>query len=573
MSAETKRGFVLPAFLALAAALTGQPAPAPQEPTPGGEVLLAGRLAWGPTALPTGEILAPDEDKTMTVLDAQAKILARWRAPDRFAAPVTAAPAGPVLQIAAPLLSGQIVVLAWDAKTRVLAPSYVPSRRSEAAATAWMASGTLVAGWKDGQVEAWQNGTRRWSAATGAEVRFLLVDNAAGVYAFGPGKVSLIDPAGRTAVVWPLEGTPRGVLQTLGGTVVCWTDTAVYGLGDSGFVPLARTKALGVVLDSQGKLVITEAGRIERMGFDGRVLSQIVLPRAALTPAVLDDRGRLLIGTAAGLEEWTYDGRLSALLSESTPSPALLTENGLGAWGTSDWKVHVWSGFRWPAYGWPQEGGNSGRSYAARRPAGVQARASRWTEDPGFTYLNLLASSGKASDQSEALDRIEAASSQGSALWQAPWLNIILLKIARSGLTDLQFAGPRVTNNWPELRLRAFRLLALTAGPEDRDELLSLVHKEFDSGVLAAAIPALTRWGWDGDGRLMRMLQETLTRMSDQPALGGVVIDAARTLWQQNGRSSDPVLIDLVKAVFEGSYPTSVKLQAQKLFQDVLTSP
>jgi hypothetical protein len=536
-------------------------------------VLLAGRLAWGPTALSTGEILAPSEDKTITVLDAQAKILASWKAPDRFAASVTAGPAGPHPLAAAPLLSGQVVVLAWDAKTRVLAPSYVPARPSEATATAWMASGALVAGWKDGQVESWQNGTRLWSAPTGAEVRFLLVDNAAGVYGFGPNHVTLIDFAGRIAAAWPLNGIPRGVLQTLGGTIICWTDTAVWRLEDKSFVLVAQASALGVVLDGQGKLVVTEPNHVRRLGLDGSLVSQFSLPRLAVTPAVVDDRGRLLIGTSSGLEEWTYDGRLSALLADTPPSPALLTETGLGAWGTNDWKVHIWSGFRWPTYGWPQEGGNSERSYAARRPASVQARASRWTEEPAFTYLYLLVSSGKEADQREALDRIEAAASQGTALWQAPWLNIILLKIARSGLTDLQFTGRQMTNNWPELRTRAFRLLAATAGPEDRDELLNLVHKEYEPAVLTTAIPAMIESGWDGDGKLMKMLNETLKRMSDQPSLADTIIDAARTLWQQNGRSSDPTLMELVQSIFEGSYPTTVKLKAQKLFQEILTSP
>jgi hypothetical protein len=546
----------------------------PDEPVQGGEVLLAGRLPWGPTALSTGEILAPDEDKTLTVLDAQAKVLAKWTAPDRFSAPVTAAPAGASVLAAAPLLSGRIVVLAWDGKTLVLAPSYVPSRQAEAVATAWTGSGSLVAAWKDGQIELWQGGSRRWGAAVGFETRFVLADNAAGVWVFGPGHAALLDFSGKPVSAWTLSGTPRGVLQTLGGIVVCWTDTGLWARGDGDFIKLdASTSVLGAVVDGQGKLVVTEPDRVRRMGFDAEVLSRILLPRRAVTPAVVDDRGRLLIGTASGLEEWTYDGRLIALLSNSPPSPVLLTETGAGAWGTDDWKVHVWSGFRWPEFGWPIEGGSSGRSYAAQRSVGMPARVSRWTEDPAFTYLYLLASTGKEADQREVLDRIDAAAASDSPLWHASWLNLILLKVARSGLTDLQMTQRRIVNSWPPLRYRAFSLLARTAGPEDRDELISLVHKEYDPAVLAAAVQAMTRWGWDGDGKLMRMLDETLSRMKGEAALAGTILDAARSLWLKNGRSADPVLVPLVQSVFEGPYPTDVKLKAQKFFQDLLAAP
>jgi hypothetical protein len=564
---------VLLSALVLTAAASAQTPPLPDEPVEGGEVLLAGRLPWGATALPTGEILAPDEDKTLTVLDAHARVLARWNAPDRFSAAVSVSPGAPALT-AAPLLSGRVVVLAWDAQTRVLAPSYVPSRRSEAVATAWTASRTLVAAWKDGQVEAWQDGSRRWSTAAGFEARFLLADNATGVYVFGPGQAALLDFQGAPAGRWPLSGAPRGVLQTLGGTVVCWTDTGLWALGDRSFVRLdPSVSILGVAVDGQGKLIVTEPDRVRRLGFDGAVLSLIPLPRRAVTPAVIDDRGRLLIGTVAGLEEWTYDGRLIARFGDAGPSPVLITEDGLGAWGTADWKVHVWSGFRWPEFGWPQEGGGSGRAYAALRSAGLPTRVSRWTEDPAFTYLYLLASTGKEADQREVLDRIETAAAQDKPLWHASWLNLILLKVARSGLSDLMQSQGRVVNNWPTLRYRAFSLLARTAGPEDRDELIDLVHKEYDPAVLGAAVQAMTRWGWDGDGKLMRMLDETLSRTSGEAPLAETILDAARSLWQKNGRSADPTLVPLVQSVFQGAYPTGVKLKAQKFFQDLLSAP
>ena len=53
----------------------------PEEPKESGSLLLAGRLPWGASGLPTGELLAPCEDQTLAVLDGQARILAHWSAP------------------------------------------------------------------------------------------------------------------------------------------------------------------------------------------------------------------------------------------------------------------------------------------------------------------------------------------------------------------------------------------------------------------------------------------------------------------------------------------------------------
>jgi len=551
----------------------------PEEPLERGTLLVPGRLPWSASALPTGEILAPCEDQSLSVLDAKAAPLTQWRAEARFSGPVTVGPRSNYQLLAVPLVTGRVDVLVWDPQTRVLAPAFALEHPGEASATAWGVTGTLHAGWRDGRVEAWSpKGVRLWAASTGFEVRFLLVDDNLGLYAFGPGKAVLFDPRGQEAQGWTLNGTPRGLLQTFGGDLYCWTETGLWKKSYDGldFVLLDRsTQLLGVTVDRQDRLVLTEPHQLRRLSPSGLVQSTISLVNNAVTSSALDDRGRILVGTTKGLEAWTYDGRLLETLDPTEPASApLLTDKGLGVWSTSDWKIHVWGGFRWPSVGWPQEGGGPGRPFSARRPTSVAVRAVNWADDPDFSYFYQLVASGEESKQREVLERFEAKAETGGLLATWPFANLILLKIGRSGLTDLMMVDrTRILNSWPALRLRAYALLAQTATPEDREELIALLHREYDPSVAAQGAQALAQSGWDGDGKLMRLLAELQNRMPDQAMVADAVIDAARSLWQTNGKSADPVLVPLVSAVFQGAYSRTIKLKAQKFFQDLLQTP
>lgn len=550
----------------------------PDEPREGGTLLLPGRLPWGTTSLPTGEILAPCEDQSLSVLDAQAGVLAQWQATARFAGPVTVGPRSAFQLVAAPLITGRVDVLVWDPRTRVLAATHAIEHKGEAVATAWGIAGTLYVAWKDGQIEAWSpQGARLWEARTGFETHSLLVDDNLGVYAFGPGRVSLFDQRGREAAGWPLEGSPRGVLQTMGGDLYCWTTTGLWkkDYDSPGFVLFVRaTEILGVVVDRQDSLVVTEPSRLRRLSAEGGLLSTLPLPRPALAASTLDDRGRVLVPTAQGLEVWAYDGRLLRVLGDQAPvSGFQMGDGGVGSWGSADWRVHVWTGFRWPAFGWPQDGGSPGRQYSARRPATVAVRAVNWTEDGDFNYFYQRVASGEEAQQSAVLDLFEAKAQTGELLTTWPFANLILLKVARSGLTDLIMDRNRLANSWPGLRLRAYELLSQTAGPEDREELLALLQREHDPAVAAKGTFALARSGWDGDGRLMQTLAELQGRMAAHSVVADAVMDAAKLLWLANGQSADPVMVPLVTAVFQGAYPRAIKQKAQQFFQDLMASP
>lgn len=537
-----------------------------EEPSEVGTLLLPGRMPWGATGLPSGEVLVPSEDQVVRVIDHQARVVTQWRAPARIAGPVAVGPAGPQTLVAVPLVTGRVVFLAWSSEGPRLTESWATDHSAIPTATAWSASGTAYVAWAD-RIEAWAPGGRLLWRSAGAGIAGLLVDESRGLYALGNG-VELYDQRGVAVASWPLDAPVRGALQTLGGTLYCWTSTGLWKReNDRGFTKLDPSdELLGVVVDRQEGLILTEPGRIRRIGNDGRLLSSLALPRPAVVASVIDDRGRVLVGTTEGLEAWTYDGRFLGTLDPSPPVASLLmTSRGLGVWGGLDWKVRVWKGFKLPPFGWSQPGGSPSRAWSTRGPATLASRSVVWAEDGEFGLYLQWASSGEEDLQSRALDGLEAR--------DKPWANLVLLKVARSGLSDLFIHENRVTNNWPQNRLRALRLLAARIGVEDRDELLAILSKEFDPAVVAQGFIDLGRSGWDGDGKLLRLIAEVQGRMPRQAVVADAAIDAARMIWEANGRSTDPSLVPLVTAVFQGPFPRTVKAKAQELFQDLVTGP
>jgi hypothetical protein len=310
------------------------------------------------------------------------------------------------------------------------------------------------------------------------------------------------------------------------------------------------------------------------MSSGGALQIQINLKGEATGAAVIDDRGRLLVATTDGLQQWLYDGRFAGSLgTDSVSVPPLLTERGLIAWGADDWRVHVWTGGVWAPFAWAQPGGGSRRAWSTTRPATLVARAQNWADEPQFGYFLQLASSGDDAKQQTVLRLFEEKDAQGALLSTWPFANVILTKILRSGLTELELHNNYVTNNWPANRLRAYRLMARTAGTEDREELLSLIDREFDPVNLALGARALAGTGWDGDGRLMKMLASLQVRKPSEGVLADALLDAAWHLWLTGGNNSDPSMVPMLTAIYQANLPRSVRLKAQKFFQDIMDSP
>ncbi len=497
--------------------------------------------------------------------------------PPAFRAVVTVGPPGPIQLVAAPLLSGQVEILAWDSQTRVLAPQYAITHPAEATATAWESAGIVNAAWRDGHVEQWSDHHQRWAADVGFEVLWLLADQNLGVYVFGQDKALLLDRQGKPAVGWTVPGRPIGVLQTMGGDLYVWSRSGLWQKKFSGsqftlFDPSSTLLGGGRgpprQADLDGTRPIAAGGpggspsfifRAPEVRADGGGPGR-PRPNRAGNPG----RGRGLdlrravfgkFGSSRPGFGFVADRPRSRSLERSGMARAHLVGVRLAG-------VRVASGWRrtWPAVfrAQPFECVGQGRGLERRQTVRLLLRPRRQR---------------RRSKQNQVLELFEAKDATGTLLSTWPFANIILLKIARSGITDLTIKGNRVANNWPELRERAYVLLSKSAAPEDRDELVGLVQKEFDPSVAVEGARALAQSGWDGDGMLMRQLYDLLERMPDQPSVADSVVDSARALWQRNGKSTDPVLIPLLSSVYQGSYPKPVKLKAQSFFQDLIRGP
>ncbi|MEI8092704.1 MAG: hypothetical protein WCG80_00670 [Spirochaetales bacterium] len=565
------------AFLALATAVALTAAPVP-EPSSSGELLFPGRMVFGLSGLPGGELVAPCEDQSVSVLDAQARVLTAWQARARIAATVTIAPRGPLQLLSVPQITGRVDILAWDALTVHLAVQFSLQRAEvPSGPTVWDASGRLYQGWMDGHLESWNaHGQLLWSRDL-APFRGLLNDDSQGLFVAASGSLLLLDRQGNTLRQWPLDAAPRGLIQTLAGNLYLWSETGLWLL-DPEMAALRRIYSapgiLGVTSDRQNRLVVTEPARVRRLGPGGSVVVQFSLPHPALAEAVVDDRGRVHVPTSSGLEQWSYDGHFLGTLGSGIPTTApVLTEAGLLAWGTEDWRVQVWKGGRFAPFSWSQAGGGPARASSTTRPATLVARASNWEDQPDFGYFLQLASSGEDEKQQTVLRLFEAKEATATLLTTWPFANLILLKIVRSGITDLELHNNYVTNNWPGNRLRAYRLLALTAGAEDREELLSLLDREFDPVNLAQGARAMAATGWDGDGRLMKMLTALQQRKPGEAVLADALLDSARQLWVAGGNSADPSMVILLTALYQADLPRNIRQKAQTFFQDLMDAP
>jgi len=549
------------------------------EPAPSGQRLFPGRMIFGLSALPDGELLAPCEDQSVSVVDARANVLASWQAGSRIALPVSVAPSGPLQLLAVPQVSGRVDVLAYDKKTLHLAGQFALTYPSvPATPTVWDANGHLYQTWCDGHLESWNgHGVQLWAANLEFTPLFALNDDSLGLFVAGPAKLVLLDHQGNLTRTWQVLGNPRGILQTLAGNFYLWSETGLWLLPPTmeGWKRVDDSQEiLGVATDRQNRLVVTEAGRFRRLGAFGSVLTLVALPRRALGPGVIDDRGRVFVPTVSGMEQWSYDGHFLGKFGGASPCTSpVLTKGGLIAWGGNDWVLQVLQGGSLAPFSWAQNGGGPQRAWSTTRPTALLARTQNWADEPEFGYFLQLASSGDDIKQQRVLELFEEKDEQGTLLSTWPFANVILLKILHSGLTDLEFRNNQVVNNWPGNRLRAYRLLTHTSNPEDRDDLLVLLSREFDAVNLAQGSRALAATGWDGDGQIMRTLALVQGRRPAEPVLADALLDCARDLWLAGGNNSDAAMVPMVTAIYQAELPRLIRLKAQKFFQEILESP
>ncbi|NNM67913.1 MAG: hypothetical protein HKM06_07880 [Spirochaetales bacterium] len=540
---------------------------------------LAGRLVGGASELTGGEgFLLPCEDETLSWISPQGQLVAQWSADERFTA---WASVGPQRVSVIPLLSGRVVALHWG--NHALRPFAQTSRDAEPSIPAVLGdAGRWLLGWNDGWVSI-------WSPLTGHKIDVFLGETP---------RAALYDPGWgfwirtRAALVlvrleanltrWPLpESKNPGtyfLAQGALGTLWLGGPDGLYrfqpAIGKAVHLGSFDSPLHGIALGADDGPVVLGNQTLFFLDNTGLVKNSVALPAEARSGPILDDKGGFWVYTERGLFFGRSDGRL--LRFWPTPwggTPPLLASKGDLLWVASDWELRLLSHQSPPYLSWSQAGGSPQRSNFCHRGVSYRDRMKAWQGEPGFQVLEALLQEGTRAGQEKALELIEARQKQGTLMTDWSFANLILLGIARSGVTDVRLDNGRIVNDWPDLRLRAYRVLAQTATPEDRNELMDLVEREYEEPDQNEGVLALAHSGLDPDGELTQLLERLRQKHPGDQDLAQALLEAAQRIWTVNGPDAPSNLASLVNSLYQGNYPRVLRVQAEKLFQKMIESP
>ncbi len=540
---------------------------------------LAGRLVGGATQAGKG-FLIPCEDETLSYYNEDGKKLSSWTPYERFSG--WAVGQGKTYLI--PLLSGKVIALHLNANTL---QRFAQTSRPSTPAFAPVAgeAGRWLLGWKDGWVTVWSPEVSfKIDVPLGSRPLAALYDSDEGFWIRTPHSLTLVRidgsltrwgglAPGRDVTTssgdWFLAQDQQGMLWSGGpdGLGVFNPATGKYRqIWDSPAV-------LGLAIGADNGPVILEAKKVVTLTSDGSVRRTLNLPSEAEAGPLLDNRGGLYIYTERGLF-LARDSRLLAFWPDPYGgTPPLLTREGTIIWVGADWQLHTQEHQAPPYLSWSQPGGDPERSSSSHRPAAYASLLRVWKSDPSYQVFEALLAQGTRAAQNSILTTFEQQAKHEDLRVRWPFVNVILLQIARSGVSDVSLDQGRILNNWPDLRLRAYRLLAQTAETEDKKVLYSLIQREYEPMVQDEGILALAHSGLDPDGRVTRLLLQLQENRPEDAVLANTLLESAQRLWSVSGPETPPELGNLVEKLYSGAYPKVLRVEAEKLFQKMLLIP
>lgn len=244
-------------------------------------------------------------------------------------------------------------------------------------------------------------------------------------------------------------------------------------------------------------------------------------------------------------------------------------------------------------------------------PAGTKTGEGRWSAGPGGTVLHAgenwvvtcvdpllagvcgpeidfnTAGGGEPGDRRESVDYnylagvtagveeelISAALREFEALAEGsppqsipPYTEEILRRIASGAVTKPVYLGKNVINDFPILRARAARLLALYGTPDTSKFLLSLLPLEWDSLVTAEIIETLGFLGRDASGEVVEGIYRALNEAGGRDSrLATAALNAVDRITGYHGHVTSPRAVDICLTVFRGEYPRDLRRRASQL--------
>lgn len=310
--------------------------------------------------------------------------------------------------------------------------------------------------------------------------------------------------------------------------------------------------------------------------------------------AALDERGLLRYHDAHTGEAWSADlGAVSFVdieLSLGPQGPVIivaaddgrllaLNDSGQATWvaetgerggvrrlSTIDESLIVSAGNSWIVYGHelaPPPGWTRSMSTAGSttRVLGSLPYAEDFSEYMDYVVLNEGLFHSDWARRRSAMDEVGARVAEGRLRVSYPYIEDLLMRVVREPFDSPLIHGSRVTNNHPELRAQAVRLLVQLAHRFTAEPLLEVFVAERDPSVLRAyleTLPDLPDPQRSIRRAMLSVAQETIVPSLDE-TLAVALVDAIERV-ERNGDA--PLSIesyDALNAVYLADFPREVR--------------
>jgi HEAT repeat protein len=145
--------------------------------------------------------------------------------------------------------------------------------------------------------------------------------------------------------------------------------------------------------------------------------------------------------------------------------------------------------------------------------------------------------------------------------------------LSMEGVLNKSIENGRVTNNYPEVRLRAAAYLGDLGTPEAKNTLIKLLYIDKEPMVLQEAIKSLGRIGMNDNNETLDAISGAVDRKNNlnQPdnLLAFSALEAYSKIAQANGGIKDPMVVQTIIRIAEGNYTPTVRNRAKQVLADL----
>ena len=168
-----------------------------------------------------------------------------------------------------------------------------------------------------------------------------------------------------------------------------------------------------------------------------------------------------------------------------------------------------------------------------------------------------------------ALEYINDAINRGN---RSDEIRQVLESLSMEGIINITRENGRVTNNFPDVRLRSATLLGTLGTPEARNTLIRIILADNEPMVITEAIRVLGHFDSDDNDDAIRTIAWTVdrfNRLNPNNMLALAALEAFERKAALNNGVLDPSVIRVIISIIEGPYIRPVQMRARQLLSDL----